>query len=437
MKKILLTLFTFVLALNAAAQIPENGSCGTNISWKLEFDTEDNATLIISGYGEMEDYTTESPSPWNKLYKVGRIWANYSANITKIVIKEGIARIGNHSFTNLSNCTMIEFQSTSLISIGSNAFYNCTSLTTIDVPESVTRFGTQVFSGCKNLTNSEHIIIKADLAKLEEDGTYTIPYNVKYIEQGAFDVFEDSETDLKYLIYQGCPKVGGDIAKSQIMNNITTTSVPSKDYNSFNVDKNGFSSYGNNVNTTKIQFLDNKYKSYTFLHDVSIPSGVAAYTAKAEGDAITLTKIKSGKVKAGEGILLKAEANGTYTFGNGIGAVDINENENHLVGVLKETSLDNGDNAYVLKTDQNDNIQKFYKIVSRINIGKFKAYLSAGESQAKTFSIFNDDTTNIEETEQEKEDPINSRTDIYNMSGQKLSTTQKGLNIVNGKIVIK
>jgi hypothetical protein len=38
-----------------------------------------------------------------------------------------------------------------LISIGSNAFYNCRELTTINIPQSVTNIGSSAFEGCTNL----------------------------------------------------------------------------------------------------------------------------------------------------------------------------------------------------------------------------------------------------------------------------------------------
>ena len=427
MKKILLTLLTTVLSLNVVAQnMPTEGYCGKdsnqNVKWELSYDEINQIVILtISGTGDMEDFNT---SPWCAEYGNNPLFAQSSrTKINKVIIGKGITSIGNNAFKECYNLTSISLPST-LTSIGSKAFYGCTSLTTIDVPESVTGFGTQVFSGCENLTNTEHIIIEVDSETVGE--RYTFSKDVKYIEGGAFTNCED----LKYLIYEGSPKIGGNIMDGQTRDNIKITAMPS---NSLNIND---ANCGPNRNLTKDVYIKkDKYTSYAFLHDVTIPTGVAAYTAKIDGENVTLTRIKTGKIQAEVGVFLKATNDGEYDFSNGPGALKADDND--LVGVVEEKQLTKEDQAYVLKTDVNG-IQKFYLVESDIKIGKFKAYLTAVGHEAKTFSIFNvDETTNIEETEQEKEEPINSRTEIYNMAGQKLSTTQKGLNIVNGKIVIK
>lgn len=456
MKKILLTLFTFVLALNAAAQEQPvlNGKIGSNIEWEYFSDEEsEQEILIVTGTGKI-NYDSNTIALWNKEYKVkvpGYPVLTFSIkqNVTKIIIGKGITQIDQSIFKGFNNVTSVEFPvsltsignsafqnctkltsvdlstSSSLKSIGSSAFQACTGLTSIEIPESVTDFGTQIFSGCTNLTNTcKHIIIEVDSETVGE--RYTISKDVKYIEGGAFT----NCNNLKYLIYEGSPKIGGDIMDGQTRESIKITAMPS---NSLNINE---VNCGPNRNLTKDVYIKkDKYTSYAFLHDVTIPSGVAAYTAKIDGKNVTLTRIKTGKIQAEVGVFLKATNDGEYDFSNGPDAPKADDND--LVGVVEEKQLTKADQAYVLKTDVNG-IQKFYLVDSDIKIGKFKAYLTAVGHEAKTFSIFNvDETTNIEETEQEKEEPINSRTEIYNMAGQKLSTTQKGLNIVNGKIVIK
>lgn len=144
MKKILLTLFTFVLALNAVAQ---NGivynpdfktsgeSCG--VSWSVN---TDNWELIINGNGKMTDQTSAQNVEWLTTVRTvqfymnneikGEFYESLADKIKKITINEGITHIGNYAFFGLKNLTSVELPST-LRSIGANAFNGCNNLTTL------------------------------------------------------------------------------------------------------------------------------------------------------------------------------------------------------------------------------------------------------------------------------------------------------------------
>ncbi|MDE7121110.1 MAG: leucine-rich repeat protein, partial [Oscillospiraceae bacterium] len=76
-------------------------------------------------------------------------------------------------------------------SIGENAFWVCTSVTSVEIPDSVKNIGKHAFSGCFSLTA---ITVPYDLEKIET-GTFfgcrslksiTIPKSVTNIEQEAF-----------------------------------------------------------------------------------------------------------------------------------------------------------------------------------------------------------------------------------------------------------
>jgi hypothetical protein len=57
-------------------------------------------------------------------------------------------------------------------SIGGNAFYNCTSLTNIEIPNNVTSIGYGTFSYCSSLTN---IQIPASVISVGKDAFYHCP----------------------------------------------------------------------------------------------------------------------------------------------------------------------------------------------------------------------------------------------------------------------
>ena len=125
---------TFTVTVYAAV-----GSCGENLNWTLN----EEGVLTISGTGAMYDYI-----------RYGTPWESYRPEITKVILEEGITRIGAYAFPEFSsNClTTIEIPS-SVISIGNSAFGGWLALGgTLEIPENVTTIESYAFSYC-NLTS--------------------------------------------------------------------------------------------------------------------------------------------------------------------------------------------------------------------------------------------------------------------------------------------
>ena len=70
----------------------------------------------------------------------------------KEVVVTGGTSIGERAFLECSSLTSVTIPD-SVISIGDDAFYNCSSLTNIIIPDSVTSIGDRTFSGCSGLTS--------------------------------------------------------------------------------------------------------------------------------------------------------------------------------------------------------------------------------------------------------------------------------------------
>lgn len=159
-------------------------------------------------------------------------------------------------------------------------------------------------------------------------------------------------------------------------------------------------------------------------------SNVEAYTAKADGTTVTLTKV--GKVAANTGLLLKKLGNATTaTVPLAEGAAMAPDND--LVAVttpISAVSLIAAGNAYVLTSDT-----QFSKVVSGATgeIPAGKAYLAYNNDKqaAPVMHLSFGEATAVNGIEVK---PTHTNNVIYNLQGMRVNKpAAKGLYIVNGK----
>ena len=79
---------------------------------------------------------------------------NNCSSLTSIEIPNSVIYIGSSAFYNCSSLTSIGIPN-SVTSIGSTAFKNCSSLTSIEIPTSVSSIGYSAFENCSGLTSIE------------------------------------------------------------------------------------------------------------------------------------------------------------------------------------------------------------------------------------------------------------------------------------------
>ena len=132
--------------------IYDSGSCGENVTWTLTAD----GTLTISGTGAMTDYTYDSRSPW------------YSCRtyIKRVVMQQGVTSIGDHAFWDCSGLTSVTIPD-DVTSIGGDAFSGCAALTSVTIPGSVTNVGQYAFDNCSSLTDIYYGGYGTDWQKLD------------------------------------------------------------------------------------------------------------------------------------------------------------------------------------------------------------------------------------------------------------------------------
>ncbi|MBQ7124795.1 MAG: leucine-rich repeat domain-containing protein, partial [Clostridia bacterium] len=72
-------------------------------------------------------------------------------NVKNVTIPDSVTSIGSYAFFDCTSLKSIVIPD-SVTSIGHSAFYGCTSLESIVIPDSVTSIGYHAFYGCSKLT---------------------------------------------------------------------------------------------------------------------------------------------------------------------------------------------------------------------------------------------------------------------------------------------
>lgn len=157
-----------------------SGSCGANVTWRFE-----DGVLTISGSGAMEDFNCFSAerTPWYE----------YRENINRAVIEDGVKSIGVHAFYECDSLTSIEISS-GVTAIGAGAFYGCSSLKSIKIPSGVTTISNSVFYGCSSLTSIE---IPSGVTSIESDA-FQFCSNLTSIE------IPSGVTSIEAYVFYGC-----------------------------------------------------------------------------------------------------------------------------------------------------------------------------------------------------------------------------------------
>ena len=121
----------------------------------LEYElSQDGTYYIVTGIGVCTDTNLVIPTIYNDLpvKEIGDYAFLNCSKLTSIVIPDSITSIGNFVFSNCSKLTSIVIPD-SVESIGRYAFLNCSKLTSIVRPDSVTSIGDWAFSSCGGLTS--------------------------------------------------------------------------------------------------------------------------------------------------------------------------------------------------------------------------------------------------------------------------------------------
>ena len=158
MKKIFLLLILLLCTSMAWAHDVEVDGIYYNLN-------QTNKTAAVTFKGSSYDsydyeYTGKVVIPENFIYdgitysvtSLGEGCFSECTSLTSITIPNSVTSLGKNCFLYCTGLTSITIPN-SVTSLGDNCFYGCTGLTSITIPISVTSLGSFCFSGCTGLTS--------------------------------------------------------------------------------------------------------------------------------------------------------------------------------------------------------------------------------------------------------------------------------------------
>ena len=163
-----------------------------------------DGTCTITGYTGAGGVVTIPGTISNlQVRSIGDFAFNQCSSLTSVAIPDSVTNIGDFALQGCSNLTTVTI-GTNVTSMGNGTFTGCSSLANVMIPNSVTSIGDSMFAGCSSLTaiavdtnNSAYSSLDGVLFDKSQTiliafpggkaGNYTIPNSVTNIGNGAFE----------------------------------------------------------------------------------------------------------------------------------------------------------------------------------------------------------------------------------------------------------
>ena len=323
----------------------------------------------------------------------------YCTGLTSVTIPESVTSIGNSAFSGCSSLTSFTIPN-SVTSIGNSAFFRCSGLTSVTIPNSVTSIGDEAFEYCSGLTS------------------VTIPESVTSIGSSAFSISKLRNVLVKCTTPPVTPyKDNGNstyyVFSAQAYQHATLY-VPYGTWDDYAFSDYAWYNFNNIRETAMAEEEVSGEQAYTLMD-----AGTFAYSVYDPVNDCIGTINSAGSINEDNPnhSWQMMEAGGLHYLYN-IGAKKYAKREGNSLCLCDEpTPIDvaDGDNGLILAGET----------------GKQWALVSNERLSASQAAI--DQVTGIKAIDHS---PLNIDHSIYNMSGQRLSKPQKGLNIVGGRKVL-
>lgn len=426
------------------------GSMPSNTSITLDDGTVGIAAGAFSGYSNLIDITIP-----NSVVYVGKDAFNgttwYNNKSDGMVYAGKVAYKYKGTMPSNTNITLNE----GTLGIAGWAFYNCSGLVSVDIPNSVTNIGPHAFE----MSSLGGNLILPNSVKYICDGAFhgcyiknvTIPNSVTYICDGAF-YYCFGLTSI--IIPNSVTYIGADAFSINGLKNITVEMATPLTINSYVFSSSSQSNatlyvpYGSKAayeaadnwknfskifEGTKISMSANGICTYANANDLDLSnvSGLTAYIVSSFNKSTsTLTLTPVTEVPAGEGLLLKGEE-GDYEVP--FTTTDASYT-NLLTGVTTPTNISptNGDETNFILASGKHGIG-FYTLSESGILAAGKAYLHLPTSDVPTSRpltlVYENEPSGIEGISEMEE----ADRQYFDLQGRRIAQPTKGLYVVNGK----
>ena len=246
---------------------------------------------IGSGLTSVVDYAFENCNNIEKLElncsTIGS-WFKNKASIKEVILGDNVNTIGNSAFYDCTGLASIEIPN-SVTTIEGYAFYRCAGLTSIEIPNSVTTIGFGAFNGCGltsiEIPNSVTTIGGSAFGYCSRLTTIEIPNSVTTIGDRAFGYCSRLTT---VKIGSGLETVGDDAFKE--CNNIEKLELNYRAIGNWFSKKASIKEVilGDNVNTIE----SSAFQNCTGLTTIEIPNSITTIGSYAFNGCTGLTSIE-------------------------------------------------------------------------------------------------------------------------------------------------
>lgn len=223
---------------------------------KFDFISNGHGTCCITGIASScldKDIIIPSTSPAGDTVTSISEWAfSNCSSLTSITIPDGVTKIGSKAFAGCINLTSVKIPN-SVKTIGAYAFQLCKSLTSITIPDTVFYIGDGAFCGCSVLTS------------------LNIPNNVASI---SFNTFSYCYSLTNITIPSGVTSIGG--GAFYLCESLTSITIP-----------HGVTSIG-----------DGAFYGCISLKSITIPEGIELIGSRAFSGCESLKNYSTRRFKA-------------------------------------------------------------------------------------------------------------------------------------------